>query len=69
VDSRDWENTSAEAMVTNALSNVRGGSILLFHDYMGKRSNTLEAIEILIPKLLSRGYKFVTVSELLEQNH
>jgi peptidoglycan/xylan/chitin deacetylase (PgdA/CDA1 family) len=69
VDSRDWENTSAETMVTNALSNVRGGSILLFHDYMGKRSNTLEAIEILIPKLLSRGYKFVTVSELLEQNH
>jgi peptidoglycan/xylan/chitin deacetylase (PgdA/CDA1 family) len=69
VDSRDWENTSAETMVTNALSNVKGGSILLFHDYMGKRSNTLEAIEILIPKLLSRGYKFVTVSELLEQNH
>lgn len=69
VDSRDWENTSAETMVTNALNNVKGGSILLFHDYMGKRSNTLEAIEILIPKLLSRGYKFVTVSELLEQNH
>ena len=69
VDSRDWENTSAEAMVTNALQNVKGGSILLFHDYMGKRSNTLEAIEILIPKLLSQGYEFVTVSELLEQNH
>ena len=69
VDSRDWENTSAEAMVSNALNNVKGGSILLFHDYMGKRSNTLEAIEILIPKLLSRGYEFVTVSELLEQNH
>ena len=69
VDSRDWENTSAETMVTNALQNVKGGSILLFHDYMGKRSNTLKAIEILIPKLLSRGYEFVTVSELLEQNH
>ena len=66
VDSRDWENTSAEAMVASALKNVKGGSILLFHDYMGKRSNTLEAIEILIPKLLSQGYEFVTVSELLE---
>ncbi|MBQ2989361.1 MAG: polysaccharide deacetylase family protein [Clostridia bacterium] len=68
VDSRDWENKSAEAMVQTVMSNVRGGSILLFHDYMGKRSNTLEAIDVLIPRLIARGYRFVTVSELLEQS-
>jgi peptidoglycan/xylan/chitin deacetylase (PgdA/CDA1 family) len=50
------------------MDGVRGGSIVLFHDYMSKKSHTLEALEILIPKLLERGYEFVTVSELLEQS-
>ena len=67
VDSRDWENTSTETMTQTVLTTVKGGSILLFHDYMGKKSNTLETLEVLIPKLLSRGYEFVTVSELLEE--
>ena len=68
VDTRDWENTSAEVMVKTVMDGVRGGSIVLFHDYMSKKSHTLEALEILIPKLLERGYEFVTVSELLEQS-
>lgn len=66
VDTRDWENTSAEDMVKTVMSGVRGGSILLFHDYMGKKSHAMEALRILIPKLLSQGYEFVTVSELID---
>lgn len=68
VDTRDWENTSAETMVKTVMMNIKGGSIILFHDYMSKKSHTLEALEILLPKLLDRGYEFVTVSELLEQS-
>ena len=66
VDTRDWENTSAEDMVETVMNGVRGGSILLFHDYMIKKSHAMEALRILIPRLLSQGYEFVTVSELLE---
>ena len=69
VDTRDWENTSADKMVQTVMTNVRGGSILLFHDYMSKKSNTMEALGIVIPRLLAEGYEFVTVSELLEENH
>ena len=65
VDTRDWENKSAETMVQTVMTNVKGGSIILFHDYMSKKSHTLEALEILLPKLLAQGYEFVTVSELL----
>ena len=65
VDTRDWERPPANAIVENVMKNVRGGSILLFHDYMAKNAQTLEALEILIPKLLEQGYEFVTVSELI----
>lgn len=68
VDTRDWANTSAETIVSTVTANTKGGSILLFHDYMGKRSHAMEALEILIPQLLAQGYEFVTVSELLGQN-
>ncbi len=64
VDSRDWENIPAEKIIKNVEENIRGGSILLFHDYTGKHS--LEALEVLIPKLKEKGYEFVTVSELLQ---
>ena len=64
VDSRDWENIPAEKIVKNVEENIHGGCILLFHDYTGKHS--LEALEVLIPRLKEQGYEFVTVSELLQ---
>ena len=66
VDTRDWERPPAQDIVDHVMKNVRGGSILLFHDYMHKSAHTMEALEILIPKLLEKGYKFVTVSDLIE---
>ena len=68
VDSRDWAGTSASEIVENVMHNVRGGSILLFHDYTAGKNGTLEALDILIPRLLSDGYGFLTVSELLAVN-
>ncbi len=65
VDTRDWEKPPAQTIVDNVMKNIKGGSILLFHDYMHKTAQTMEALEILIPKLLEKGYKFVTVSELI----
>ena len=41
----------------------------LLHDYnnlRNKKSQTVQALEIVIPKLKEMGYKFVTVSELIE---
>ena len=38
--------------------------ILLFHDYTCPGENTLHALEKIIPELLSRGYRFVTVEEM-----
>jgi len=61
---------SAERTVRRALSRARPGAILIFHDGLdargGDRSQTVRAIDLLIPELRSRGYSFARVDELLE---
>lgn len=67
IDTKDWAHTSTNDMVKNVLKNVKGGDIILFHDYISGKSNTCNALEKLIPKLQAQGYEFVTVSELLQE--
>ena len=66
VDTRDWALAGTEEIVSNVKKNVRNGSIILFHDFTRDGSHTLDALKILLPYLLSEGYEFVTVSELIK---
>lgn len=66
VDTRDWAGTSASDIIKTVKSTVYPGSILLFHDYGGKQNATLSALAVLLPWLKAEGYRFVTVSELLD---
>ena len=65
LDTRDWEIKNTACVAQTVLSRVQAGDIILMHDYIGYHSKTPEALEIIIPKLLSQGYEFVTVSALL----
>ncbi len=65
VDTEDWAHTSAKGIAENVLGNVHNGSIVLMHDYLTKPHYTVEALEIILPKLIEMGYQFVTVSELI----
>ena len=65
-DSKDWSNPGVNKIVATTLSKVQNGDIILFHDYVYKpESQTLEALKIILPKLIDKGYKFVTISELI----
>ena len=66
VDTYDWKGKSAKEIADNVISNVKCGDIVLMHDYIWRRSNTAQALDILIPHLLSEGYEFVTISELID---
>ena len=44
---------------------MKFGDIILFHDNVYGTSPTAEALEIILPELIERGYSFVTVSELI----
>lgn len=63
VDSRDWKVHDKDKIINNIIPNVKSGSIVLMHDNHGY---ALEALEDIIKELDNDGYKFVTVSELLE---
>lgn len=66
LDTRDWEVKNVEKIVQKVLNQVQPGDIILMHDYIGVGSKTPQALEILLPKLIERGFEPVTVSELLE---
>ena len=68
VDTLDWKNTPSEEIKVNVLENVKGGDIILMHDYTSGKNTTCKALELMIPELLAKGYEFVTVSELIKQS-
>lgn len=65
VDSLDWKGLTPEAMEARILPNVKSGSILLFHN---NGEYTTEALPSLIEKLQAKGFKFVTVTEILNES-
>mgnify|MGYP002550732120 CR=1 FL=1 len=65
MDTRDWASPPVESVVQTVLQDVKFGDIVLFHDNVYGNSPTAEALEIILPELIDRGYSFVTVSELI----
>ncbi|WP_251552578.1 polysaccharide deacetylase family protein [Neobacillus muris] len=66
MEARDWEQPGVEHIMEVSRACVKNGSILIFHDGYGDRSQTIEAIRRLVADLSSNGYQLVTVSELLK---
>ncbi|MCD2198130.1 bifunctional polysaccharide deacetylase/glycosyltransferase family 2 protein [Actinomycetospora endophytica] len=60
VDSRDWQRPGVDAIVRNALPPAGAGGIVLLHDAGGERSQTVAALDRLIPQLQAQGYRFTT---------
>lgn len=67
-DTEDWKRPGAKKIARKVLNNVRNGDIVLMHDNVQGSTQTLEALKIILPELTARGYKFVTVSQLMQKN-
>ncbi len=63
VDTLDWQTKNTQAIVDHVLENIKDGCIILMHDIY---PTTIEASQILIPKLQEMGYQLVTIPELAE---
>ena len=63
VDPEDWRYRDVEKIVNNVMENVSDGSIILMHELY---QTSLEALEIILPKLYAEGYQVVSVGELAE---
>ncbi len=66
VDTRDWAHTPIDEICKNVKENVKDGSIILMHDFIGKNSPTPAVLRRIIPMLQESGFEFVTVSRLLQ---
>ena len=72
LNSKDWVTFDDKYIVRYIVRNIRAGDIILFHDSGGvfgteggNRHETVITIPRLVKKLTEKGYKFVTISELL----
>ena len=68
IGAEDWlEKITAEMRADRILSQAKDGDIILLHDSEGN-TQTVAALDIIIPELLRQGYRFLTVSELFDEN-
>ena len=64
IDPADWKGISADEITKSVLQNISPGSIVLMHATSGA-VNTPAALPNIISNLKARGYKMVTLPELL----
>jgi peptidoglycan/xylan/chitin deacetylase (PgdA/CDA1 family) len=62
VDPLDWKRPGSDVVAQRIIAGARPGSIILPHDI---RPPTIAAMPQVFDALLAKGFKFVTVSELL----
>ncbi len=62
VDTIDWRKPGINKVISTAVNRARPGSIILVHDI---HATTLAALEGIVTGLQARGFKLVTVSELM----
>jgi peptidoglycan/xylan/chitin deacetylase (PgdA/CDA1 family) len=65
VDPDDWARPGTKTIVQRVLDNVHAGGIILLHDGGGNRAQTSAALPAIIRGLRKRGYRLVTLPELL----
>lgn len=66
VDSLDWKDLGVDSIVSMVSDKTKDGSIILLHN---DTKYTVQALPIILEKLKSQGYEFVTVSELIYKDN
>ncbi|BDS05326.1 hypothetical protein NT6N_03660 [Oceaniferula spumae] len=65
VDPEDWKRPGVSVVTSRIVNNTRNGGIILAHDL---HKPTVDAMPGTLDGLLRKGFKFVTVSQLLALN-
>lgn len=63
VDPRDWTKPGRNTVIRRLVQGARNGGILLAHDI---HSQTVDAMPGALDSLLGKGFKFVTVTQLIQ---
>jgi peptidoglycan/xylan/chitin deacetylase (PgdA/CDA1 family) len=68
IDTGDFRRPGVRAIVNAVLSRAQPGAIVLMHDGGGPRRQTAQALPIVIRRLRRRGYRLVTIPQLLAED-
>ena len=68
VDTGDYLQPGVPAIVQRALAGAHPGAIILMHDAGGTRTETIAALPTIIEDLRARGFRLVTVPQLLKDD-
>ncbi|MFF4651788.1 polysaccharide deacetylase family protein [Streptomyces sp. NPDC001380] len=63
LDSEDWRRPGTARIIANSTPRGAAGQVLLMHDAGGDRSQTVAALDTLLPRLQHRGFRVTTVSD------
>lgn len=63
IDSLDWKYPNSSTVYSNVMENMHSGAIILLHDI---HPTTADALPSILNDLSNLGYKFVTVTDLLQ---
>lgn len=66
-DTRDGAEPGVNNIVNTVLKGIKPGDVILFHDGGGDRTQTVEALKMILPKLQSKGYELGTISDILKE--
>lgn len=67
IDTKDWKTKDKEKIEKQILDNIKDGSIILMHNTESVYESTSSALDEILPDLINE-YRFVTVSELFQDN-
>src|SRR5271154_459924 len=67
-DTGDYLQPGVSVIVERALAGAHPGAIILMHDAGGTRTQTIEALPRIIRDLRARGFRLVTVPQLLHDD-
>jgi peptidoglycan-N-acetylglucosamine deacetylase len=68
VDTTDYRQPGVSVIVQRALAGAKPGAIILLHDAGGARAQTIAALPAIIRGFRARGYRLVTVPQLLKDD-
>gem|GEM_PF-1447573 len=61
IDPRDWTRPGAAAIADAVIKRATPGGIVVLHDGGGDRSQTVAALEMILPRLAEQGYTFAAL--------
>ena len=62
IDTLDWKGLTGSEMLNRVMNKVSTGDIILCHN---NSNNILDGLELILNKLTTKGYKFVSVGDLI----